>query len=161
MEDNNEVTFEATGLDEEFLEDERSVNNNATAYVETKEKMPSPRAERFRGMVRKASAENDRSESVEPSPSNLTKGSEAGHSSMSGDDVQGQTSVEEGETSSEGELDSPQSVKILHRSKEEVESEEQEYQAAKEEFLDQAVSKTFDKLRMLMQEEEIVFSKGG
>ena len=51
MEDNNEVTFEATGLDEEFPEDKRSVNNNATAYVETKEKTPSPRAKRFRGMV--------------------------------------------------------------------------------------------------------------
>ena len=80
---------------------------------------------------------------------------------MSEDDVQGQTSVEEGETSSDGELDSPQSVKILRWSKEEVEREEQEYQAAKEEFLDQAVNKTFDKLRMLMQEEGIVFSKGG
>ena len=51
------------------------------------------------------------------------------------------------------------SVKILRRSAEEIEKEEREFQEARQEFINQAVDKTMEKITVLMRENGVIFTQ--
>ena len=145
-EENNEVTVEVDGVEKEFplpSDYERGgTNNNATLI--TQGEAVSPRVAKFRKSVALATARYGESSQSEDNNRGL------------GNDED--SSVEEDEThsSSDDEGSNSSSVKILPRSKEAIEQEELEYQKAKNQIINQAVDKSFEKLAQLLRDSGLV-----
>ena len=150
QEDNDKVTVEVEGIEQEFpmeevdhdQSDSLQRNNNAMldqnqGLENGKGKSPS-RADRFRKKVVQVSAMFDQDSSENQQDKELLS-----------------SSWEEGETKSEDEAETEDddygsdisSVKIRPHTVEEIEKEEEEYHRAREQIVDEAVDKTFEKLK--------------
>ena len=155
-EENNEVTVEVDGTEKEFPlpsdYEKEGTNNNATRIPQ--ERVVSPRAAKFRKSVAMATAKYGESLQNE----NIAEAMNIGNT-----DNEAESSAEEGETnsSSDDEVSISSSVKILPRSKEEIEQEELEYQKAKDQLINQAVDKSFEKLAQLLRENGLVIPQPG
>ena len=130
-------------------------NNNATVAMDSGKKKQNKlsRADKFRHMVAEASLESG----IEELDLSSEEGDGNGNGSSSGEDSSQDNSHEDGEAES-SDAESYESVKILPRSKEQIDEEQEEYRKAKEDIIEQAADCTLDKLATFLKAEGLVMT---